>query len=372
MAKRRILDAKITLISLCPRGKNKVKGLFKSQDGEDIETFVQAVSKMNSEGLLTTLVYIPNHEDADGDVAGPEVVRKLCYNAINDLEGFDVRHNMKPVGPDKVQWCENFLVQKGDPRFDGMTDEDGREIDPEGGWGITAMIHDPVLRKEYETGRWCGVSMYGSAVVEPLTKSFADSLAEGLGAADEGEQMKPEEIAALMKEQSTSIVAGIVTAMKEIFKPEEKPADPAPAPTAVKKETIAFEGDPDSLEDLAAHERKLYKASLDFSNPADIKKWRDYLAKEAESKDDGKDGKEEGKPGESDELTKARKDAELAKARVAELEKASKQPTDDVKPGSKDTVTKAAEAAARGKRMAAALIKEQSGNGGSFSVVPKK
>jgi len=75
----------------------------------------------------------------------------------------DIRHDGKAIAKEKAFVAESFIIQKGDERFQGWKDYDGKEVDVSGGWGIVVKIDDPDLRKSYREDGWNGVSLAGHA-----------------------------------------------------------------------------------------------------------------------------------------------------------------------------------------------------------------
>lgn len=267
-AKRRIKAAKISLISLVPAGANRVVSLFK---GRDDVVELAAMAKMDAEGYLTALVYVPDHVDSQGDVADAPAIKAMAHEFIANMDGngIDVLHDCKPVGNERARICETFVVQKGDPRFEGVTDDDGTALDPAGSWGVVIKIDDPDLRSRYATGEWVGVSMFGSAIVEPLTKQSTSPKENEMD-----EKQMAELLKTFGKDLSENIVAGLAKALQP-----ETPSQPEPTP--VDKTKVEFEGDPSNPEDVAKHAERVLFASLDMSDPNDIAKWQAHLAKQA-------------------------------------------------------------------------------------------
>lgn len=265
---RRIKAAKISLISLVPAGANQVRSLFKDKNAVQFA----AVAKMDNEGYLTTLVYVPDEVDSQGDFADVETIKQMAHDFLPNMEGngIDVLHDCNPVGNERAHICETFLVQKDDPRFEGITKDDGTPLDPAGSWGVVIKIDDPDLRSRYATGEWVGVSMFGSAIVEPVTKNSEPKPQETT--------MDPEKMAELLKKNNAELAEQIVTGLSKALKPEpEEPAEPVQK----KPEPVAFEGDPHNPEDIQKHADKVLFASLDLSKPADVQKWQEHIAKRA-------------------------------------------------------------------------------------------
>jgi len=263
--RRRIRAAKISLISLVPAGANQVISLFKSQGAVELS----ALAKIDVEGYLTSLVYRPDATDTQRDIADVEVVKDMAHGFISNMEGngIDVLHDGNPVGSDRAHVCETFIVQKNDPRFAGIKDDDGATIDPEGSWGVVIKIDDADLRSRYATGEWVGLSMFGSAIVEPVTKSTTPHTEI---------EMDEKQMAELLKGFGVNLSASIVEGLAKALAPVEPKAEPKAEPVA-KTET-KFEGDPMDAEDLAKHADKVFLADCDLNTVDGLKKWSDHLA----------------------------------------------------------------------------------------------
>jgi hypothetical protein len=338
---------------------SKTKALFKDADGNPYTEFSAAARmRKGAEGLLDILVYVPEHEDAEGDIASKEVIRDIAHNFIPCMEGsgIDLLHSLETLSPEDAHICETYIVQKSDPRFVDVIDDDGKPIDPEGSWGVTIKLDNPVIRSLYETDGWHGASMYGAMIVEPLTKSdFTAALASRLGTTPNSQEndMNEEKFAEMLKAFGVSLTSALAKSL-EGLKPVTKQVDD-PKPVAdPKPAVIEFVGDAEKLEDIEAHEEKLFKAHLDFGKPEDLAKWKAYITKKAADAKaaDGKgDGEGDDGKGETVELVKARQ-------RVAELEKASKQDTKDVESGD-SAETKMSKGRVYGRELAQRLMKAQ-------------
>lgn len=299
--KRRLKDGRITFISLCRRGKNGIRTLLKG-DG----SFGMRLLTKSEGDLLHALVYVPEENggvDADGDVMTAAEIRKMAHDFLGNGGGIDVEHDLERLTSDQVRIAETFIVQKGDDRFDGMTDYDGAAIDPTGSWGMILKILDPELLADVRSGAIDGVSMFGHARFETLGKS----------ASSKHQDMDPEDIKAIAKAVATAVVEAQAAA---------NPKDPEPSTPAEKSVKMPeFTGDATDPDALDAYETECLKASLDLSKPEDMKKWRAHLAKSAEKKSsNGGDGESE------TELEKAQREAKEANERVVKLEKSSNQP----------------------------------------------
>jgi len=264
-AKRRIKYAKVTHVSLVSRGANKMPVLLKSGGRVEFNMLFKSASE---EGLLHALVYVPEENgavDTEGDVAPRTVVKQMAHDFIANGAHLDVEHDMNVLSPEQASVAETFLVQKGDPRFQGWMDNYGAAVDATDAWGMVIKVSDPALQKAVKDGRIAGVSLFGLAEVEPIAKSTSilDNMTEA-------------ELKALFAAQSASIVEAITKALKPA---PVTPAPTEPAPVApVAKTEIKFEGDPLDLKALAAHKEKLFLASLDLSKAEDVAKAEAYVA----------------------------------------------------------------------------------------------
>jgi len=164
---RRLKKAKITHISLCPRGKNGLQTLWKSDDGT-VE--VKAISKgLNEDGELLAVVYAPNRPDADNDFASALVIKEMAHEYNRDHRKLDIKHDGVVLEKEAAYLAESFIVAKGDERFLGWTGYDGQPAgDLTGAWAVLIKIEDQRLQKAYREGEWAGVSMFGTAAVEEV------------------------------------------------------------------------------------------------------------------------------------------------------------------------------------------------------------
>jgi len=326
-AKRRLLDGTMRLISLVPRGANQVAALYKNRDAMQLD----GVAKMDSEGLLTSIVYLVEQADSHGDIAAKDVVKGYCHNFIPNMEGngIDVMHDCDPVGADRAHIAENFIVQKGDPRFQNITDEHGKKVDATDAWATVVKIHDPILKAPYANGEWVGVSMFGSAIVEPLTKQTQPT-------PQENPDMDETKMAELLKNFGEDLGSKIVTGLAKALEPKKVEK------TEVAKSDIPFEGDPMNADDLAKHADKVVLKSCDLSTPEGIAKWSSYVAKKSENAP-------------AEDTDQLRKEVEALQARINKSESASNANPSDGTPVSKGGTIQ--DKLARGRARAAELKK---------------
>lgn len=367
----RIKAMDVSFVSLVPRGANLLPVVFK--DGENTQKLhplgghpVVLGKDFEEEGLLTCVVYIPGHPDSQGHVIDdPKVIRDAAHAYLQKMGQVDVRHNLVPFERDQVAPVESFIIQKGDPRFADYCDYNGTPVDPTGGWAQVIKIGPEEYRAKYRSGEWNGVSLYGTALLEPLAKEAGDipdalSLRLGQSQTDEDDDMKPEELAAALEKNNETLADKIVTGLAKALKPEDKPADNAdPKPADPKPEPIAFEGDPTKAEDVEAHQRKLRLAAVDWNDPKSVAAYQADLKKDAEAEAARKEADEKDK---SPELVAAEKELATAQAKIAKLAKSSNQDAGDDVPDAKLVgLSKEDMARVQKGRSMAAFINQQRG-----------
>lgn len=306
--RRRIKRGKITHVSLCRRAMNQLPVLMKSGDRLQIDL----LTKVAPEGLLHALVYLPEENgdiaiDFEGDVAPKVAIKQIAHDFLRNGGNIDIEHNLQPLGPDRISIAETFLVQKGDQRFAGWKDYQGRDVDPTDSWALILKVLDPELRKLVESGELNGVSMFGNAEVELLTKT-TNTITE----------MTPEQMQQLSELLAKNLAAAI------------KPAPLTVVPAQPEKPVIAFEGDPLNPEDLAKHMDRVLFASLDLSKPADLAKWQGHVTKRQAAIAAAAETDEQ-------KLAKARADLKVAEEKLAKLQKASGAGSDPVPTGEPQT-----------------------------------
>ena len=224
----------------------------------------------------------------------------------------DVRHDGVALNKTQAFVAESFLVQKDDPRFDGIKTYDGAVVNPVGSWGVVMKVDDPVLRQKYRDGEWNGVSMGGTAVVaseksDDMIERVIVAMAERLGVTDDANtnedfDMNKDELTAALKESNValakSIVDGVGTLVKEHLNappetPEEKKkAETTAATAAAEAEAAAkkkkapkapvFKGDPTDSEALMLHQRALalfdLRKDVDWDDAESVTEYTENLA----------------------------------------------------------------------------------------------
>lgn len=314
--RRRIKRGKITHISLCRRAMNQLPVLMKSGNRVQIEL----LTKVQPEGLLHALVYVPEENgavDFEGDSAPAAVIKQMAHDFLSNAAeaggGIDIEHNLQVLGPDKVKLAETFLVQKGDARFEGWKDYQGRPVNAEGSWAIILKMVDDELRAAAERGELNGVSMFGNADVELLTKNDPTNTNTNTPK----KIMDEKQMQAFCEMLTKSLAAALTPA---------KPVAPAPVETP----KVEFEGDPLNSDDLAKHMDRVLLASLDLSKPADLAKWQGHVAKRQAQIAAAAETPEQ-------KLAKAEADLKKAQEQVAKLSKASNAGADPAPSGDAPT-----------------------------------
>lgn len=318
---RRIKKAKIAFISLVPKGANKLPVIYKEDDNSLVlNPIVKAGDDFTEKGELLVIAYAPEKMDSQGDIASSDVIKAMAYDYMKSGGQIDIRHDGKALGKDKVYIAENFIVQKGDPRFENFTDYDDNHVDATGSWGMVLKVEDPDLRKLYNSGDWAGVSIAGSAEFEKASLSKAEQIIEDLVAsmnnkesttktteeADVFMTVTKEELVGIFKEQNESLIKGIAEAIQraqpvsaeqkqeklEAFCKEQDIELPKPAKKTPKgsKETEdedltkapVFKGDPTDSDALKEHTFALKEYELrkdvDWTDAESVTEYGEALA----------------------------------------------------------------------------------------------
>lgn len=248
--KRRIKWAKVEFLSLCPRGANRMAVVYKSDDPNEakvsLETLTKASTDFDEKGELLAVGYPAEIRDAQGDIAGAEVVKEMAYSFMSSGGKLDLRHNNNLIAKERAFVAENFLVQKSDGRFHDWKDAQGGGVgDLTGSWAVVLKVEDPELRKLYRNGGWNGVSFEGRV---------------GLVVEKEGDTMDFEKFLLALKESLATQTATLSKSITDALTP--KPA-PTPTPEPAKKEDAApvFKG-PLTVENLKKHREAVIRHNL--------------------------------------------------------------------------------------------------------------
>lgn len=267
--KRRIKRADIRFISLCPRGKNQMPVIYKSDGTVQFDTLIKATEDA---GEITAVVYAPEVRDSDGDIASAEVIKEMAYGYAMRKGSVDIIHDGKAVTPDRAFTAENFLIQKGDDRFKDWKDYSGNPVDVTGGWAVVIKVNDAALRADYKAGKWNGVSMGGtgeievekaddSSFVHKIIKGLADLIAgkPGTSTPPGDDDMNEQEL----KKHLETFETGLIAKMTTIVGTAVTTAVSAAADAALAKDAGVVDGDSPELRSakITVHKANLAKGT---------------------------------------------------------------------------------------------------------------
>lgn len=243
-AVRRILKASITRIALCKSPVNQLGVLVKSQS--DASPFsIAGFAKAGIEGTLIGVVYAPELPDSEGDVASAEVIKEAAWDYLRHSRALEIEHFGAVLAPEKVSVVESFIVSKaGDARLDSILPRDKQP----GAWAVVLKIDDPALKTAVANGDIAGLSMFGDALFERVTKSQPEP---------ESDTMNEIQMAALVKSiaDATALAVSTSLANAEAARVAKAQADAeaeaarvakaqADAAAAEAANTPTFDGDP--------------------------------------------------------------------------------------------------------------------------------
>lgn len=152
----KLTDLSVSFLSLVKTPATG-KGLtLKAADGERPAAF-DLVIKNDDMMRAYGVVYAPDQEDAHGDTADADTIRKAQAEFMREgrLKNIDTEHSFTS---EMAYVAESWLVRKGDPLF---PDE------PEGSWAVGIQIGDPDLWRQLKSGELTGISLAGIARMEP-------------------------------------------------------------------------------------------------------------------------------------------------------------------------------------------------------------
>ncbi len=299
---KRIQKARIQWLTLCPRGKNQMPVLYKSDGTVEFATVTKADEDL---GEITAIVYPVERADSDGHLAGASVIRDMAHHFQKEGGQIDIRHDGKVVDKDRAYVAESFIVQKGDPRFAEMKDYDGNPVDATDAWATVIKIDDPKLRQLYKDGEWNGVSMAGQGVLSveksdddaapgwfsKFLKAFGIDGPPANNDTDEVDQMNIKDMEALLKAQTEALLKGQEVKKEEIKKEEVKidlsdPKAVQELATKLAKEEVQKDidlTDPKAVQALATKlAKEEAQESIDMTDPKAVRELADKLAKEQE------------------------------------------------------------------------------------------
>ena len=245
LKKRRIKEARVLMLSLCKKGKNGMKTLFKSEDT------VQTLIKADEKGEVLAVAYPMGVADADGDfVDTMEAIESMAHSFMKEGAQLDIEHNGEVLGREDAYVKESFIVQKGDERFSAWPGYDGEPVDVTGAWAVKLQIDNPELRAAFRDGEWDGVSLFGPAAVEDVELKAAST--SGQPATIDMNQEELQSLLAAQEERLTEMVKSLLETPEEVAEEVVEKAEEASSATLP-----TFTGDVTDPEALAEYEKAL-------------------------------------------------------------------------------------------------------------------
>jgi hypothetical protein len=153
----KLTDLSVSFLSLVKTPATG-KGLtLKSAEPNERPTVFDLTLKNDDMMRAYGVVYAPDQEDAHGDTADADTIRKAQAEFMREgrLKNIDTEHSFTN---EMAYVAECWLVRKNDPLF---PDE------PEGSWAVGIQIGDPDLWRQLKSGELTGISLAGIARMEP-------------------------------------------------------------------------------------------------------------------------------------------------------------------------------------------------------------
>ncbi|AUQ62339.1 XkdF-like putative serine protease domain-containing protein [Phaeobacter inhibens] len=234
----KLTDLSVSFLSLVKTPATG-KGLtLKAADGERPAGF-DLVVKNDDMMRAYGVVYAPDQEDAHGDTADADTIRKAQAEFMREgrLKNIDTEHSFTS---EMAYVAESWLVRKGDPLFPN---------EPEGSWAVGIQIGDPDLWKQLKSGELTGISLAGIARMEPgpddpahprYTEKDAEIglIARLIKALTGAPHQEPVEETDMTKDEVQALVAETLkSVLPDALKDASQPAgDPAPKADAAELE----------------------------------------------------------------------------------------------------------------------------------------
>jgi hypothetical protein len=315
--------------------------VYKADEGKaEFHTIVKAADNFDERGELLAVVYAPETVDKQGDIASAEVIRDMAHEFQRSGGQIDMRHDLKPVSKAQAFVAENFIIQKGDERFNDFKDYDGKLVNVVGGWGVMIKVEDPALRKLYRDGGWNGVSMYGPAEFEPVAAakddagSFMSSLGDFLRKAaalfaptaptpDEDEfDMKKEDLQAVLTEANKPVLGALNNLVKALKGTKPAPKTKTPPAKGKGKPKAEKEDDEPELDEADEVEKDEDEPEADESDEVEKDEDDETEVEEAPEEETAKE-----------ELERLRKENLVFKNRLKKSGRRTNQPAEPVLTG---------------------------------------
>lgn len=167
--KKRLSDMHIRWLSLVADPANEKGLVFKSGDSPAPETLKTIIIRKSTDEkhLLYMTVFEPEMEDSQNEIASAEEIEKACHRFMAEY-----RQEMVDTEHDQYQnrsiVVESFIKYGSHPDFTETKD---------GAWCVVVKVRDTELWEKVKSGQINGISMYGDAIKEEITKS-ADTVSD--------------------------------------------------------------------------------------------------------------------------------------------------------------------------------------------------
>ena len=159
---RELLDVKF--ISLVKKPANNEKLILKNVDKPTMFELVKSDDELK---IAYGIVYSPDKEDLQGDTATAATIRKAAQIFMKEgrHQNIDTNHQFAKV---QAYVAETWIVKASDSMFPN----------DEGAWAVGIKIEDEALWKGLQDGKFTGISLAGTASVDPVEKGEIHTLLE--------------------------------------------------------------------------------------------------------------------------------------------------------------------------------------------------
>ena len=134
------------------------KATLKKKDGKEGEQFDEPIELVpvakGDEHIVYGIVYEPNTEDAQGDQANAEEIKKAAYDFMEHCQDFKVMHKGKKV---KIRILENYIAP--------VAFSIGKRKVKKGSWVLVTRVLDKKVWEDIKSGKLTGYSMAGYAKI---------------------------------------------------------------------------------------------------------------------------------------------------------------------------------------------------------------
>lgn len=120
-------------------------------DGNQFENFIPIIKQNDAEHIVCGVVYEPDTEDSQGDMATESEIRKAAYNFMEGGQVFKTNHSSQT----RVKILESY-VAPADIEINSTTVK-------KGSWILTLRVLSEGVWKKIKSGKLTGFSMAGTA-----------------------------------------------------------------------------------------------------------------------------------------------------------------------------------------------------------------